>query len=222
MKDDYTRHLENIIKKLLDPLQNVPFNLVIEAISGYQVIPFNENSSYDKRLLSKLKTVATKAGRKINLNGIISRRPNEVGNYIEPFVKQALQEEGLMPDTPAGKSGRKKSAGYPDIIFYFEDKPQYLECKTYNKRNINTTQRSFYLSPSKDFKVVHNAHHFILSYEIFLAGRKGGRGIYKCSYFRLLSIENLLVDVKHEFNSDNRRLYGESQGAKLLAFGKIK
>lgn len=32
--DNYTRQLENIIKQMLTPLKNVPFNLVIESITG--------------------------------------------------------------------------------------------------------------------------------------------------------------------------------------------
>jgi len=108
-------------------------------------------------------------------NKLFSKRPNEVGNYIEAYVKDAMQQYDLNPDVPAGITGKKKATGYPDIIFFFKDKPYYLECKTYNLENISTTQRSFYFSPSDDFKVIHDTHHFILSYEMFLDGRTGDK-----------------------------------------------
>jgi len=31
---DYTKKLENVIKQMLQPLKNIPFNLVIEAMTG--------------------------------------------------------------------------------------------------------------------------------------------------------------------------------------------
>ncbi len=161
-------------------------------------------------------------GKEINKNGIESRRPNEVGNYIEAFVKKAMQQYGLKPDIPAGATGKKKATGYPDIIFFFKGKPNYLECKTYNLENIATTQRSFYFSPSDDFKVVYDTHHFILSYEMVLDRRKGDKNIYKCKHYKLLSLESLSLDVKYEFNSDNQRMYSGSNGTIILGEGNIR
>ncbi len=37
--DDYTNKLENVIKQMLQPVRGIPFNLVIEALSNYKVIP---------------------------------------------------------------------------------------------------------------------------------------------------------------------------------------
>jgi len=216
-KNEYVQNLENVIKQMLTPFKNIPFNLVIEALSGHKVIPFDSVNQEDKELLAVLKKVTIEAGKEINKNGIRSKRANEVGNYIEDFVENALNKTGLKADTPAGKSGKKKSTGYPDMVFYFKDKPYYLECKTYNIKNITTTQRSFYFSPSKDFKVIYDTHHFMVSYETYAVRPN----IYKCRHWKIISIENLLVDVKNEFNSDNRRLYSPEGGAKLLAEGKI-
>lgn len=124
-------------------------------------------------------------------------------------------------DRPIPKSAKKKAMGYPDIIFYYRDKPYYLECKTYNQENIGTTQRSFYFSPSQDFKVIYDTYHFIISYEMYVAGREGSKNIYKCRHWKVLSLESLSLDVKYEFNSDNKRLYSGEGGAILLAEGKV-
>jgi len=215
---DYIRNLENVIKQMLIPLKNIPFNLVIEALTGHKVIPFDSSNKEDKELLEVLKQAIVEAGKEINKQGITSKRPNEVGNYIEEFVRDGLNKFGLKADVPAGKSGRKKSAGYPDLLIYHKNKPYYIECKTYNIDNIATTQRSFYFSPSDDFKVTRNTHHFVFSYEICIDNKTGK---YKCCHWRIISLENLSVDIKNEFNSDNKRLYSSDGGAKLLAEGKI-
>ena len=158
----------------------------------------------------------------MNRYGIQSRRPNEVGNYIEEFVKKSMQQYALNPDIPAGATGKKKATGYPDIIFFFKNKPYYFECKTYNLENISTTQRSFYFSPSDDFKVIYDTHHFMLSYEMFLDGRIGDKNIYRCKNYKILSLESLSLDVKYEFNSDNQRMYSGKNGAIILDEGKIR
>jgi hypothetical protein len=86
----------------------------------------------------------------------------------------------------------------------------------FNIDNIETSQRSFYLSPSDDFKITKDAHHFVISYEIFVAGRTDSDNIYKCKSWKLITLENLVCDVKYEFNSDNKRLYAKEN---ILAEG---
>jgi hypothetical protein len=219
---DYIGRLENVIRQMLTPLKDIPFNLVIESLTGKKVIPFDLKDSNDRELLDILRKVAVVGGKEINKYGIESRRPNEVGNYIEAFVKKAMQQYALKPDIPAGATGKKKATGYPDIIFFFKNKPYYLECKTYNLENVSTTQRSFYFSPSDDFKVIYDTHHFILPYEMFLDGRKGDKNIYRCRHYKILSLESLSLDVKYEFNSDNKRMYSGKDGAIVLGEGEIK
>jgi len=41
-------------------------------------------------------------------------------------------------------------------------------------------------------------------------------------YYIILSIESLLLDVKPEFNSDNKRMYSNKDGAIILYEGEIK
>ena len=81
----------------------------------------------------------------INKKRILRPRPNEVGNDIEPYIGNALSLLGLNADIPIGLSGHKKSTGYPDVLFWFNNNPYYLECKTYNINNIETTQRLKFL-----------------------------------------------------------------------------
>lgn len=219
MSEDYIKKLENIIRQMLRPLNGIPLNLVIQSISGYSIIPFNPNDKRDLSVLNNLKKVAEITGKKINKKGILRPRPNEVGNDIEMFVKESLNEIGYKADTPLTKNGKKKSTGYPDIEFIDEfQRVNYLECKTFNIENITTTQRSFYLSPSDDFKITKDAHHFAISFEIYVERRKQRNNIYKCKSWKILTLENLEVDVKYEFNSDNARLYSKEM---ILAEGEL-
>jgi len=222
MENGYTKRLENIIKQMLQPLKDIPFNLVIESMTGKKVISFDFTNLSHKEVLELLKQSALNAGREINKTCILRPRPNEVGNDIEPYVRNALNFFGLNADIPVGPSGRKKTTGYPDIIFWHKNLPYYLECKTYNIENIATTQRSFYFSPSDEFKVIYDAPHFILSYEIYVAGESGNKHIYKCKHYKILSIESLSLDVKYEFNSDNKRMYSGKDGTSILDEGEIE
>ena len=196
--------------------------MVIESMTGKKVISFDFTKSEHQKILSLLKQAALNAGKEINKTGILRPRPNEVGNDIEPYVRNALNLLDINADIPIGPSGHKKSTGYPDILFWFNENPYYLECKTYNIKNIKTTQRSFYLSPSDEFKVIYDAPHFIISFEIYVAGEQGNKHIYKCKHYKILSIESLSLDIKYEFNSDNKRMYSGKDGTIILAEGEIE
>lgn len=220
--DDYVKNLEETLGKFMAPLKDTSFAVAIKALSGYKVLAFNKKSPRHRNLLTLIIKAATKAGSKANKTGIYTSRPNEVGNKIEPFVKNALKGLGLSAETPIAKDGRRKATGYPDIEITDEDgNIAYIECKTYNIKNINTTQRAFYFSPSTNFKVTKDALHFMLSFQIERQ-KRGGRTAYVPTHWKLYTLENLRVDVKHEFNQSNRKLYGsESDPASLLAGGDI-
>ena len=219
MENKYDDELQGIISKMLKPLKHISFGAVIEGLSGHNVIPFNSNDRKDIELLRFISKIAEDAAEEVNVDGILRPRPNEVGNDIEPFVINAIRRYDFDASIPKTQSGRKKATGYPDIIFTdkFERKI-YIECKTYNIKNIATTQRSFYLSPSDDFKVKYDAIHIGMCFEIIVAGNKGNNHLYKCRSWKILDLSQLEVDVKYEFNSDNKRLYSKKI---ILAEGKV-
>ncbi len=84
--------------------------------------------------------------------------------------------------------------------------------------NNGTTQRSFYLSPAEEFKITKDAHHFVISFEVYVAKSRSKMNIYKCKAWKILRLEELIVDVKYEFNADNFRLYSKNL---ILAEGKL-
>ncbi len=201
--------LQGIISQMLKPLRDIPLNVVVEGLTGHKVIPFNKRSKKDPKVLEVLKRVADEVMQEVNRKGIIKSRPNEVGNAIEPFVVAHLNAvENYEAHTPVAVSGRKKATGYPDIAFTDEfGRLNYLECKTFNIKNIDTAQRSFYLSPSKDFKITADAHHFGMSFEIYHDGNAGDEHIYKIRSWKILDLSKLKLSIKYEFNADNKKLY---------------
>ena len=143
--EEMSKELKGVISQMLKPLKGLPLSVVIEGLSGYKVKPFNKRSDKDLKVLEILKNVADNVLTTVNKKGILRQRPNEVGNDIEPYVKQALQKYGYSADTPLTISGKKKSTGYPDIEFIDEfGRYNYLECKTYN---IESTPKSFLDEP---------------------------------------------------------------------------
>lgn len=210
MSQEILKKLKGIIAQMLKPLKRLPLGLVIEGISGYHVLPFDKNNPQDIEILEILKKAAGDVITEVNKNGILRPRPNEVGNDIEPFVRLSLNKFGYKSDIPATINNKKKSTGYPDIEFIDEfGRYNYIECKTFNIQNIDTTQRSFYLSPSDNFKVTKDAHHFGISFEVYSEKNIKNNHLYKLKSWKILDLTKLKLDVKYEFNADNKRLYNK-------------
>jgi hypothetical protein len=202
--EEYVKQLEDAIGQMLKPLKNIPFGLVIKSMTGFEVISFDRDKQEDKELLHKISQAAEITAREIvEMGGIKRPRPNEVGNDLEPFMEKALKFIGYADTgTPKGKSGKGKAVGYPDREFTDKGRPVYLELKSYAKETVNSTMRSFYLSPSDDFKVNKTALHLLIAFEIVREGNA-----FFVSGWKIITVDKLLVDVKYEFNSDNKRLY---------------
>ncbi len=208
--NNISNELERVISQMSKPLNELPLELVIEKLSGKKVIPFDKNNKMDIEVLEVLKNTAGRVLEKVNTKGILRSRANEVGNDIEPFVKEALKYFGYKADTPKTANGKKKSSGYPDIEFIDKfNRINYLECKTYNIKNINTTQRSFFISPSNEFKITQNAHHFGISFEVYVENSIRNKHLYKIKSWKILDLSKLKLDIKYEFNSDNKRMYNK-------------
>ena len=210
MTDRSRSKIINDIISACDENYDLRLKDVIKLISGYSVIPFNRENSDDLAVLENLKKAANIAVERIREKKIITKRANEVGNKIEAFVREALCAVGYDAQIPSTSKGIHRSAGYPDIVFmdrFDRTIVTYLECKTYNIQNINTTQRSFYLSPSDDFKIIADAHHFVISIEIIEEGREKDNNIYSAKGWKILDVSELRMSLKLEFNSNNKEMY---------------
>ena len=199
--------LESVLAELAQPARRLPFKTVIAATTGHRVLDFDTNNPAHVELRRKILQAAKLAGERAQKEGIATTRANEAGNHIEPFVRAALREAGLTAQVPVTAAGRAQSAGYPDIEI-INAPACYLELKTYNATTVNTTQRSFYYSPSANSKVTRDALHLLLAYELEKQTRDG-RTVFLPVHWKLITLQNLEVDLKFEFNQSNRGLYGK-------------
>lgn len=151
-QNNYIKQLEETISKFLKPLKDIPFPIAIKVISGHEVLAFDKNNREDKELLSHLAKAMDIAVKNAYKTEISTARPNEVGNHIEPFVKDALNSIGMKAEIPLTSNGKHQSAGYPDVFIKDVDgRITYLECKTYNQKSIGSSFRSFYFSTIQKF-----------------------------------------------------------------------
>lgn len=187
-------------------MKGIPFEVVIMALCGVAVVPFDRTKPENIDIIASVSDAMRSACQKVRANPIERPRPNEVGNDMEPFVIAALNAHGLVSAAPKTGDGKGKSTGYPDVRVKRDDVPIYIEVKTYAAKNRQTTQRSFYLSPSETPKVVEDAIHLLVGFEIEREGN-----FYKPAAFEIVDLYGLDCDMKAEFNSDNRRLYDDSR-----------
>jgi hypothetical protein len=212
--------LEDVLAQFLKPIRNLPFPVVIKALSGAVVIPVDQKKAEDIALIAALSKAAQLVGMKVRSRPIRRVRKNEVGNDIERYVMEAIQECGLYAEGPRSVGGKSQSSGYPDLLVSGTDnRPTYLECKTFGENNDQSTFRSFFVSPSKNFKAHLDARHLLLAFGIVEDPiNDSDHSFYRAVSFKLVDLHGLKCDVKYEFNSDNRRLYAPDI---LLAQGDV-
>ncbi len=186
----------------IQPIKNIPFEVIVKALYAREVTKFDQNKESNKAILKKISSAMRNVCKTVQKNPIERQRANEVGNDMEPFVIDELKKNGLNAERPKTKSGKGKSTGYPDIVIHHGDTTIYLEVKTFAAKNRNTTQRTFYLSPSDDPKVTENACHLAVGFEIDRAGN-----LFTPQAYEIIDLYGLDCDMKLEFNSDNKRLY---------------
>lgn len=201
-----TNFLGTSLAELAKPAKKIPFTTIIHATTGYRVLTFDTNQPANQMLRTNILNAARLAGERARVAGLNAARANEAGNQLEPYLRTALRDCGLDARVPLTASGRAQVAGYPDIEIT-APLPCYIELKTYNAATENTTQRSFYYSPSESPKITRDALHLLLAYELERIER-GGKTVFLPSHWKLLTLENLEVDLKFEFNQSNRGLYG--------------
>ncbi len=181
------------------------FAEVIKSTTGFQVIAFDATKSAHGELLERLQKVARRAANQAKKKGIRKARANEVGNAMEGFVLEAMVAENVAAARPKTQSGRTLSVGYPD--FDLNGEPAcYVELKTYNAKTANSTQRTFYYSPSADPKITHDALHLLLAFQM-VQTEEDGRSVWRPDRFQITSLDQMEVKLKVEYNQSNRGLY---------------
>ena len=175
---------------------------LVSLITGHTVY------DWDEAIAPTFKQVAESVLAEVQANPIRTERINEVGNAVELYVLDALEKAGLQSGRPTPPSGRTKTAGYPDLFAEKQDDYFYIEIKTYSPKTEKSSLRTFYISPSDDFKVTRDAYHLLLAFST----EEVEEGVYSLSGFKLLDLYGLECQLKLEFNASNRDLYSDESG----------
>jgi len=123
-----------------EPMESVPFEMVVEELYGFKARKFDPEA--DGKLLERIGNAMRDACLFARKDPIKRNRPNEVGNDMEPLVVKALKSHGMAAAAPKTRSGRGRSAGYPDVKVDIDPVPIFLEVKTYSASTRRSSQRS--------------------------------------------------------------------------------
>lgn len=178
-----------------------PLHQVIHDLCGKAVVPLDLNDAEDRLLVAALKDGLRTVIDVLKRTPIESNRPNEVGNKIEPYVVDAINKNPKY----RAEIPENRITGYPDILITEKstERYTYVECKTYNIESVASSFRSFFLSGSDSFKVVHDARHLVAGFQVLKLNNEQ----YRPVGFKLVDAHGLDCTLKEEWNSNNKKLY---------------
>lgn len=194
------------IRDMVGGIKDVPLPVIVEAITEHRVLPWQGQAR------ETLAAIARRIEQLIEEGEIEAARMNEAGNRVENVVIEAMQGLGLQAGRAKTESGRTRTSGYPDLEVEIEGTSFYVEVKAFSAATVDSTQRSFYLSPSTDFKVARDAIHLLVAVEL----TPGTKGSYRAESVRWLDLSGLRCDLKYEFNASNRDLYRRESGLVIV------
>ena len=180
-------------------IKDYPYQDIIKELFNTEVKKMNKegkNSAILNQIAQAMQGICKKP------KPIKKTRRNEVGNAMEEVVILALNTQELSAEKPQTKTGKKK-AGYPDIKITIPNAiPIYLEVKTYDQKHYESHLRSFFFSPSKDPKIIEDAFHLLVGFEMVEQNKE-------CIpiKYEIIDLYDVKCDLKQEFNTNNKRLY---------------
>jgi len=192
-------NLKDFSRKVLQPLKDVAFPVIVEATTGKKIIRINLDANEDKELIESIKQVADEISKKYYEKlELIGNRPNDVSEPLEQVFVDCLIN--------AGKGAiRLKQKGYPDLEI--KDKLEritYMEIKVSRVENIKEgSPRNFFYKPSIKTKIKEDARHLLIGFAI----KEHTPKHWKIVGWKLVDLAYLKVDFKPEFNADNIEIY---------------
>lgn len=172
---------------------------VIPALTGFAVLPWQGENA------TALKSALDDTLEHLQSQDLRAARVNEAGLQVEDILVECLRAQGFQAKVPRTQSGVQRAVGYPDIELQRDGLITYLEVKVYSSHTEQSSQRTFYLSPSKDPKITTDASHLLAAFT--LVSDQPDR--YRAVGYKLVDLYNLDCRLKYEFNASNRDLYTE-------------
>ena len=171
---------------IMRKIRGVSFSYVIEMTTGCKVIPVDEEK--DKEVLDEVYEAAKAVIEDAREEDFSLLRPNEISNRLEEKLREKLR--GAIPEG--------KTAGYPNIMIERRGKTYYVEVKLAEVGQLDGNFRTFYYEPVELTKVKRDASHIMVG---FIHENKKPIG------FKLVDLSKIKVNLKSEFNANNKELY---------------
>jgi len=176
---------EDFFETIMRRVRNVPFSYVIEMTTGLEVISLSEE---DKEVVNEVFEAARAVLEEAKEEDYSTLRPNEISNRLEDKLRSKLG--GTIPEN--------KVAGYPNIMVERGGKVYYVEVKLAEVDQLDSSFRTFYYEPVEFAKVTKDARHIMVG---FLHKAKSVIG------FKIVDLSKINVNLKSEFNTNNKELY---------------
>jgi hypothetical protein len=190
------------LKKGVDELY---FRDVIKAATDHSILKFDDSSL---RVLSRIDDYL-----KNNFNYLQQQmkkyqgRANEAGNEIEKILKIQLNNlSNISCKTPTLANGTAQSSGYPDYLIESSSVTIYADIKAFQAKSKDSSFRSFYYQPTNQIKILKDAPHCLIGFEIeSLSG--DNKSPFKLVNYKIVDLYDLQVNFKAEFNANNSDIY---------------
>ena len=179
---------KEFFETIMTKVRNIPFSYVIEMTTGHKVLPITED---DKETVDEIYAKAKEVLEDVRNEDFSGLRPNEISIRLEDMLRSKLR--GDIPEN--------KVAGYPNIIIERKGKYYYVEVKLAEVEQLNSSFRTFYYEPVELAKVTKDASHVMVG---FIHQNKVVVG------FKIVDLSKINVNLKSEFNTNNKELYKAS------------
>lgn len=196
--------LKEAAKIFLKPMEKLPFPVVVEAMTGFELIPYIEEN--DRALIDSLCKSCMKTVKDSEASPIPANRPNDVSAQVEKSLSANLTAFGIRAGKPKTKAGKSSPQGYPDLLLWDGERPTYLEVKVSRVENISKgSARNFFYQPTRNSKITQDARHLLCGFSISELEEK--RWVLK--EWKITDLWFLRVKLKPEYNADNLEIYRE-------------
>lgn len=206
------REIEELLAQAVKAYRQLPKKIgvgeAIEAVTNQKVIPLS-GDGLDKELIHRVCDAAKILIERSQNIPIRTGRLNELGNNIEGPLREACLAAGLEATWPTRRDGSGARSGYPDLAINIgSDRPTYLEAKVIGAGSESSSFRSFYLSPSDNPKVCHDARHLLVAFaHERRENASDGLEQYALTSFKVVDLALVLGTIKFEYQSSNKDMY---------------
>lgn len=194
--------LKEAARIFLKPMEKLPFPVVLEAMTGYSILPVVDRPK-DWNLLGILSRACIDVVANSKNTVIPANRPNDVSAKVEELLGYELTKNGARVEKPKALKGRSPG-GYPDRIVWIDNEPTYLEIKVSREENIDKgSARNFFYQPTVNTKIKYSTRHLLTGFAI----RETSEKKWGLTKWKIVDLWFLKVKLKPEYNADNVEIY---------------